>query len=126
MHISSFGSLNYASLVSLVTDNTNLFTYSASIRAYSSNLSNTVGKPHSLAVYKQILLNYIVPDCISIPFILKGRVNVDQSDDALSVNFGVVDDVYVRNLMIGIYTGFGVLTCSQKVFDEMFESVIVS
>ncbi|XP_071687148.1 pentatricopeptide repeat-containing protein At5g66520-like [Rutidosis leptorrhynchoides] len=129
--LSSSGSLSYASRVFRVTDDPNLFIYNAMIRAYSSNPSNALEKPHSLALYKQMLLNYIVPDCITIPFLLKECVNrldfiVGQSVHAHSVKFGVQDNVYVRNSMIGFYTGFGVLTCARKVFDEMPERDVVS
>lgn len=98
------------------------------IRAYSTE-SNEY--PLSLVLYKQMLLNYIVPDCITIPFLLKECVSrfdfvSGESIYAHSVKFGVYDNVYVRNSVIGFYNGFGVLSSALNVFDEMSERDIVS
>lgn len=122
--VSSSGSLSYATRVFRVTDNPNLFIYNAMIRSYSCEFSNKDEKPRSLILYKQMLQNCIVPDCISIPFLLKecmGRLDfvAGQTIHAHSVKFGLDDDVYVRNSVIGFYSSCGVLTCARKVFDEM-------
>ncbi|KAK9053438.1 hypothetical protein SSX86_030072 [Deinandra increscens subsp. villosa] len=129
--VSDSGSLAYASRVFQATDNPNLSMYNAMIRAYSSQFRNRDENPRSLVLYKQMLLNYIVPDCITIPFILKECVSrldfvVGQSIHAHSFKFGIHDDVYVGNSMISLYTGCGVLRCAYKVFDEMSERDIVS
>ncbi|KAI3731276.1 hypothetical protein L1987_62464 [Smallanthus sonchifolius] len=129
---SNSGSLTYASRVFQATNNPTLSMYNAMIRAYSSQFSNRDENPRSLLLYKQMLFNYIAPDCITIPpFILKECVSrrdfvVGRSIHSHSVKFGVHDDVYVRNSMISFYTGFRVLTCARKVFDEMSERDVVS
>ncbi|KAK9063233.1 hypothetical protein SSX86_017103 [Deinandra increscens subsp. villosa] len=129
--VSDSGSLAYASRVFQVTDNPNLSMYNAMIRAYSSQFRNRDENPRSLVLYKQMLLNYIVPDCITIPFILKECVSrldfvVGQGIHAHSVKFGIHDDVYVGNSMISLYTVCGVLRFAYKVFDEMPKRDIVS
>ncbi|KAI3735205.1 hypothetical protein L6452_14695 [Arctium lappa] len=129
--VSSSGSLTYASHVFRVTHNPNLAIYNAMIRAYSCEFTNKDDKPRSLVLYKQMLLNCIIPDCITIPFLLKecgSRLDllVGQSIHAHSVKFGLHDDVYVRNSMIGFYFACGVLTYACKVFDEMSKRDIVS
>ncbi|KAI3817937.1 hypothetical protein L1987_11738 [Smallanthus sonchifolius] len=128
---SNSGSLTYASRVFQATNNRNLFMYNAMIRAYSSQFSTRDENPRSLLLYKQMLLNYIAPDCITIPFILKECVSrrdfvVGRSIHAHSFKFGVHDDVYVGNSMISFYTGFRILACARKVFEEMSERDVVS
>ncbi|XP_024991318.1 pentatricopeptide repeat-containing protein At5g66520-like [Cynara cardunculus var. scolymus] len=129
--VSCSGSLTYASRVFRVTDNPNLPIYNAMIRAYSCQFSNKDHKPHSLVLYKQMLLNCIVPDSITIPFLLKECGSrfyfvVGQSIHAHSVKFGLHHDVYVGNSMIGFYFACGVLTYACNVFDEMSKRDIVS
>ncbi|KAL8242132.1 hypothetical protein R6Q59_012434 [Mikania micrantha] len=129
--VSDSGSLTYASRVFQTTDNPNRFMYNVMIRAYSCESSNRDEDPRSLVLYKQMLLNNFVPDCITIPFILKECVSrldflVGLSIHAHSVKFGLHDDVYVRNSTINFYTACGLLKCAWKVFDEMSKRDIVS
>ncbi|KAK1415323.1 hypothetical protein QVD17_31102 [Tagetes erecta] len=129
--LSNSGSLAYASRTFQSIKTPNLFMYNAMIRAYSCKFTNSNENPRSLVLYKQMLFNYIVPDCITIPFVLKECVSrhdfvVGRSVHGHCVKFGVDDDVYVGNGMIGFYTGFGDLRCAYKVFDEMSERDVVS
>ncbi|KAJ0713971.1 putative tetratricopeptide-like helical domain superfamily [Helianthus annuus] len=129
--LSDSGSLAYASRVFQTTHNPNLPIYNSMIRAYSSNFRHKDQNPQSLILYKQMLVNNIVPDGITIPFVLKECVNrldfvVGRSVHAHSVKFGVQDDVYVGNSVIGLYVGCGVLECARKVFDEMSKRDVVS
>ncbi|KAI7727288.1 hypothetical protein M8C21_026949 [Ambrosia artemisiifolia] len=77
-----------------------------------------------------MLLNYVVPDGITIPFVIKEcvkRVDVvlGMSVHVHSVKFGLQDDVYVGNSMISLYS-CGDLMDARKVFDEMSERDVVS
>ncbi|KAL4574858.1 hypothetical protein LXL04_021698 [Taraxacum kok-saghyz] len=126
--VTSPGSFNYAARVFQATENPNLFIYNAMIRSYS-NKNET---PHSsLVLYKQMLLNSIVPDCITLPFLMKECTTrpdfiSGQTIHAHSIKFGFADDVYVGNSMINFYSACGVLTCARKVFDEMSKRDTVS
>ncbi|KAI3517617.1 hypothetical protein L1887_16832 [Cichorium endivia] len=129
--VSSSGSLSYAARVFQVTENPNLFIYNAMIRSYSCGYSDKDEKPRSLFLYKQMLLNCIAPDCITLPFLLKECISrldfvTGQSIHAHSVKFGLHSDMYVGNSLIGFYSTCGVLTYARKVFDEMSKRDTVS
>ncbi|XP_076899101.1 pentatricopeptide repeat-containing protein At5g56310-like [Bidens hawaiensis] len=135
----AFGSLAYATRVSKTLKFPNLYIYNSLIRANSSQLSKFKFNRHcercerqeAVLLYKQMLVDTISPDNITIPFVVKECVSsggflLGQCVHAHSVKFGLIGNVYVSNSLIGFWGGFGDLGRARQVFDEMPQRDVVS
>lgn len=85
----------------------------------------------SLHLYKQMLCCGLLPDCITLPFLLKECSKrfdglTGRGIHAHAVIFGYEGDVYVQNALISLYSKCGVLGDARKVFDEMPNRDVVS
>ncbi|XP_041002642.1 pentatricopeptide repeat-containing protein At5g66520-like [Juglans microcarpa x Juglans regia] len=131
--ISDSGSLSHAADVFRLIKNPNTSVYNVMIRAYASktNGGDDTNSCPSLILYKQMLHGGIAPDYLTFPFLLKEctrRLDGDtgQSIHAQAIKFGLYDDVFVQNSMIGLYMACGYLTFAWKLFDNMLDRDVVS
>ncbi|PON59993.1 Tetratricopeptide-like helical domain containing protein [Trema orientale] len=131
--ISSSGSLSYATDIFRLIKNPNLYIYNIMIRAYAGR--NCGGdKNHSfksLLLYKEMLYEGIMPNCLTFPFLVKEcATRIDggtgRSIHGQVIKFGFYNDVFVQNSLINLYSACGFLSVARKLFDEMLKRDVVS
>ncbi|XP_051122779.1 pentatricopeptide repeat-containing protein At5g66520-like [Andrographis paniculata] len=123
-------SLSYACKIFSLIQNPTLFSYNAIIRANSTNPTHPSSSA-SLILYKQLLANGLLPDSITLPFVLKecstrADLIAGRGVHAHGLKFGYESDVYVQNSLINLYSECGVSEDAHKVFDEMPNRDVVS
>lgn len=84
-----------------------------------------------LALYKEMMASGLVPDCITLPFLLKECSKRFDGPTGRAVHvhivkFGYEGDVYVQNALINAYSECGGLEDARKVFDGMPNRDVVS
>ncbi|KAL8519451.1 hypothetical protein ACS0TY_010401 [Phlomoides rotata] len=126
----SSASLPYANKIFKRIPSPTLFIYDAMIRASAMKIKDTTSC-ESLLLYKQMLCSGLLPDCITLPFLLKECSKrfdglTGRAIHAHAVKFGHKGDVYVQNALISLYSKCGVLGDARKVFDEMPNRDVVS
>ncbi|KAL3650460.1 hypothetical protein CASFOL_006863 [Castilleja foliolosa] len=123
-------SLCYANKIFNLIPSPSLFTYNAMIRAKSTKIDGPTSFG-SLILYKEMLGRGLVPDSITLPFVLKEcstRVDMfsGRTVHGHAVGLGFAVDVYVQNALINLYSECGLLEDARRVFDEMPHRDIVS
>ncbi|KAL7147533.1 hypothetical protein ABFS83_06G113900 [Erythranthe nasuta] len=126
----STASLPYANKIFKFITHPSVFVYNAMIRANATKIKDPNSR-ESLFLYKEMLGSGLVPDCITLPFVLKECSNrfdglMGRVIHAHAVGFGYEVDVYVQNALISLYSECGVLEDAMKVFDEMPHRDVVS
>lgn len=126
------GSFSYATNVFHMIKNPDLGAYNIMIRAYASmEGGDDTHFSRSLMLYKQMLSNGIVPNCLTFPFIAKGCTRrldgaTGQVIHAQVIKFGFFNDVFVGNSFISLYMTCGLWNNARKLFDEMFVKDVVT
>ncbi|XP_073314626.1 pentatricopeptide repeat-containing protein At5g66520-like [Primulina huaijiensis] len=123
-------SLHYANKIFNLVPKPSLFMYNAIIRANSVKIKDPLWC-ESLILYKAVLHDNLLPDCITFPFVLKEcekrvDVTIGRSIHAHVVKFGCGSDVYAQNSLMNLYAECGVLEDAGRVFDEMSNRDVVS
>ncbi|BFG13924.1 hypothetical protein CerSpe_001980 [Prunus speciosa] len=104
-----------------------LFMYNSLIRGYSSaGLCD-----EAVLLYVQMVVNGILPDKFTFPFVLSGCSKVVAFSEGVQlhgalVKMGLEEDAFIENSLIHFYAECGELDYSRKVFDGMAERNIVS
>ncbi|KAL7149713.1 hypothetical protein ABFS83_05G059200 [Erythranthe nasuta] len=97
-----------------------LFHYNAVVRGFS-NSKNPIKCVH---VFAQMLMNGVVPDYLTYPFVVKASARVSDPKLGASVHGhvlrnGFASDVFISNSLVHMYGSTGDVGCARKVFDEM-------
>lgn len=107
--------------------NGTLFMYNSLIRGYS-----TAGLgDEAILLYVQLVVNGIMPDKYTFPFVLSGCVKVEAFREGIQlhgavVKMGLEEDVFIGNSLIHFYAESGAIDKGRKVFDEMLDRNVVS
>ncbi|KAF3455648.1 hypothetical protein FNV43_RR00287 [Rhamnella rubrinervis] len=107
--------------------NGTLFMYNSLIRGYS-----TAGfGDEAILLYVQLVVNGIMPDKYTFPFVLSGCVKVEAFREGIQlhgavVKMGLEEDVFIGNSLIHLYGESGAIDKGRKVFDEMLDRNVVS
>ncbi|EPS64702.1 hypothetical protein M569_10080 [Genlisea aurea] len=123
-------SLCYANKIFNRTPNPTIYMYNAMIRANATKTRHP-DSCECFVLYKQMVGNGLVPDCVTFPFVLKecwrrfDLVAGRSLHDHL-VKFGYETNVFVQNGLIRLYSECRVLEDAWKVFDEMSNRDVVS
>ncbi|KAL8529078.1 hypothetical protein ACS0TY_006515 [Phlomoides rotata] len=104
-----------------------LFAWNTLIRAYS----NSSAPIESIKLFAELLSGELKPDNFTYPFVIKacGRglmLGVGGSVHSMALKVGFGSELHVRNTVLTMYGGCGVVEFSRKVFDEMSERNVVS
>ncbi|KAL6526943.1 hypothetical protein OROGR_016033 [Orobanche gracilis] len=123
-------SLPYARKIFSCTQHPTLFVYNAMIRANATKIKEPTSF-ECLILYRKILGEGLIPDCITLPFVLKECSKrfdglTVRAVHAHTVGFGYECDVYVQNALISLYSDLGILEDARRVFDEMSNRDVVS
>ncbi|KAM6556465.1 hypothetical protein CsatB_003484 [Cannabis sativa] len=131
--ISHMGSLSYAADVFRVIENPNLHVYNIMIRAYASKDFgwDETYSFKSLLLYKSMLCDGILPNCLTFPFLVKECAKRVDSGTGRSIHcqiirYGFYEDTYVQNSLINLYSACGFLSTARVLFDEMLKRDVVS
>ncbi|KAF4396479.1 hypothetical protein F8388_005749 [Cannabis sativa] len=131
--ISHTGSLSYAADVFRVIENPNLHVYNIMIRAYASKDFgwDKTYSFKSLLLYKSMLCDGILPNCLTFPFLVKECAKRVDSGTGRSIHcqiirYGFYEDTYVQNSLINLYSACGFLSTARVLFDEMLKRDVVS
>ncbi|XP_047967581.1 pentatricopeptide repeat-containing protein At5g66520-like [Salvia hispanica] len=123
-------SLQYANKLFNFFEKPSLYIYNAMIRANATNIKEPTSR-ECLALYKEMMASGVVPDCITLPFLLKECSKRFDGPTGRAVHvhivkFGYEGDVYVQNALINTYSECGGLEDARKVFDGMPNRDVVS
>ncbi|KAH6815553.1 hypothetical protein C2S51_020373 [Perilla frutescens var. frutescens] len=126
----STASLKYANKIFDHIAKPSLYIYNALIRANATKIK----EPTScvcLTLYKDMIGGGLVPDCVTLPFLLKECSKrfdgyMGRAIHVHVVKFGYEGDVYVQNALIHFYSECGVLEDAGKLFDGMSNRDVVS
>ncbi|KAH6784947.1 hypothetical protein C2S52_009906 [Perilla frutescens var. hirtella] len=107
-----------------------LFAWNVLIRAYSKSSSAPIEAVNLFAALLRAP-GALRPDFFTYPFVFKacGRcsmLGVGGSVHSLALKAGFVSESHVRNTLLTMYGGCGVVESARKVFDEMSERDVVS
>ncbi|KAK6146583.1 hypothetical protein DH2020_020452 [Rehmannia glutinosa] len=112
--------IDYAHRFFLQLPNPTLFHYNAVIRGFS-NSKNPIKCIH---IFAQMLLNGVVPDYLTYPFLAKASARL--SDPKLGgcihgrvLRSGFASDIFISNSLIHMYGSSCEIECARKMFDEM-------
>ena len=122
---SNLGSFSYATNVFRMINNPDLRVYNIMIRACASVKENDdIRSCRPVVLYKKMLCNGVVPNCLTFPFLVKDCTR--KLDDATGqcihaqvIKFGFCSDIFVGNSLICFYTACGLLNHARRLFDEM-------
>lgn len=132
---SKYGSFSYANNVFHMIKSPDLGVYNIMIRACAGMEGGVDDETQyyfrALMLYKKMLFNGIVPNCLTFPFLLKGcnrmlDVATGQVIHAHVMKFGFLNDVFVGNSLITLFMNCGLLNNALKLFDEMLVRDIVT
>ncbi|XP_058737672.1 pentatricopeptide repeat-containing protein At3g26630, chloroplastic-like [Vicia villosa] len=126
---SSYGKVDYASLVFDQLDSPDTFTWNVMIRA-----CNTSGSPEkAIFLFKEMYCHGFETDKFTYPFVLNaciasGFIDFGRVVHGVSIKMGFWSDVYVQNNMMNLYfkCGRDVVEDGWKVFDRMRVRNVVS
>ncbi|XP_012569197.1 pentatricopeptide repeat-containing protein At3g26630, chloroplastic [Cicer arietinum] len=124
---SSYGKMNYSTLVFDQLTVPDTFTWNIMIRSY-----NTSGSPEkALLLFKDMLCHGFITDKFTYPFVINACIASNEIDfgrltHGLSVKMGFWSDVYVQNNMMNFYFKCGNIDDGWKVFDKMRVRNVVS
>lgn len=128
LHISSsYGDINYASLVFNQITSPDTFTCNVMIRACSTCDSHE----HALHIFKLMLCHGPTPDKFTFPFVMNTCLDICAVDfgklvHALAIKMGFLSDVYLQNTLMNHYFKCEDIECGCKVFDKMRVRSVVS
>ncbi|KAL6566262.1 hypothetical protein OROGR_001877 [Orobanche gracilis] len=112
--------IDYAHRFFLQLPNPTLFHYNALIRGFS----NSKKAIKCIYVFAQMLLNEVVPDYLTYPFLVKASARL--SDAKLGgcihgrvLRTGFASDIFISNSLIHMYGSSGEIATARSVFDEM-------
>ncbi|KAK7336212.1 hypothetical protein VNO77_16746 [Canavalia gladiata] len=117
---SSYGKMNYATLVFDQLNYPDIFTWNVMIRAYTVS-----GSPEkALLMFKAMLCQGFVPNKYTYPFLINACIASSSFDfgrvvHALAIRMGFWNDLYVQNTMIKLYFNCENGDDGRKVFDKM-------
>ncbi|KAK6803044.1 hypothetical protein RDI58_000828 [Solanum bulbocastanum] len=85
----------------------------------------------SLNLYKQFQEIGLKPDRFTFPIVLKVSghclmIGTGGSLHSMAVKSGFSSDLHMKNTLLRIYAGFGLIRFARQVFDEMLQRDIVS
>ncbi|XP_042062239.1 pentatricopeptide repeat-containing protein At5g66520-like [Salvia splendens] len=123
-------SLQYSNKLFNFFEKPSLYIYNAMIRANATKIKEPTSR-ECLALYKEMMASGLVPDCITLPFLLKECSKRFDGPTGRAVHvhivkFGYEGDVYVQNALINTYSECGSLEDARKVFDGMPNRDVVS
>ncbi|BAT84879.1 hypothetical protein VIGAN_04234600 [Vigna angularis var. angularis] len=117
---SSYGKLNYATLVFDQLNSPDTFTWNVMIRAYTIS-----GSPKmALLLFKAMLCQGFAPDKFTYPFVISACVASNALDlgrvtHALAIKMGFWSDLYVQTNLMNLYFKCKDVDDGWKVFDKM-------
>ncbi|TKY62942.1 Pentatricopeptide repeat-containing protein [Spatholobus suberectus] len=117
---SSYGKMNYATLVFDQLNAPDTFTWNVMIRAYTIS-----GSPNmALLLFKVMLCEGFAPDKFTYPFVINACMASSAFDlgrvaHALAMKMGFWGDLYVQNTMMNLYFKCENVDGGWKVFDKM-------
>ncbi|KAK7336211.1 hypothetical protein VNO77_16745 [Canavalia gladiata] len=117
---SSYGKMNYATLVFDQLNYLDTFTWNVMIRAYT-----TGGSPeNAILLFKAMLCQGFTPDKFTYPFVINACMASSSLDfgrvvHALAIKMGFWSDLYVQNTMMKLYFKCENVDDGWKVFDKM-------
>lgn len=118
------GELNYARLVFDNIPKPTTFTFNSIIRAYT----NQDSPQQALSFYVELIELGRVPDKFTLPSLFKCSQGLDDGIQLHShaIKFGFASDPYIQNTLMNMYSTYGCLTSSRKVFNKMTNKTLVS
>ncbi|CAN6462826.1 unnamed protein product [Victoria cruziana] len=120
-------SIDYARKVFEGSKGVSLFMYNSLIRGYSH-----VGNgEEALLLYCRMLLERILPDHFTFPFLLNACAKVQAEKEGLQVQaslikLGLESDIFIQNSLMHFYAVCGDMHLAKKVFDGMSGRNVVS
>ncbi|XP_021912308.1 pentatricopeptide repeat-containing protein At3g26630, chloroplastic-like [Carica papaya] len=124
---SSYGKMDYATLVFHQLHQPSTFSWNLMIRAFTTN-----AKPlQALLFYNLMICQSFQPDKFSFPFVLKACValsnlNKGKEVHALAIKTGLFRDTFLQNTLMDLYFKSGDLDSGFKVFQKMRVTNVVS
>ena len=124
---SSYGKMDYATLLFHQIKYPDTFTWNAMIKAYTIS-----GSPdHALLLFKLMLCHGFQLDKFTFPFIINActassAINLGKVLHALAIKMGFSGDIYVQNTLMNLYFKCETTDCGCKVFDKMRVRSVVS
>ncbi|PIN15424.1 hypothetical protein CDL12_11936 [Handroanthus impetiginosus] len=124
---SSYGELDYATLLFQQIENPSTFAWNLLIRAYTVNDCSR----RAILLYNLMICRSVNVDKFTFPFVMKACLAcccVEKAKEVygLAVKTGFCRDVYLNNVLMDLYLKCGVLDDGLKVFDKMRVKTIVS
>ncbi|KAK6161806.1 hypothetical protein DH2020_005187 [Rehmannia glutinosa] len=124
---SSYGELDYATLVFQQIENPSTFAWNLLIRAYTVNGCSR----RAVLLYNLMICLGVSVDKFTFPFVMKACLACSCVEKAkevygLAVKTGFCGDVYLDNVLMDLYLKCGVLYDGLKVFDKMRVKTVVS
>ncbi|KAL0456823.1 UNVERIFIED_CONTAM: Pentatricopeptide repeat-containing protein, chloroplastic [Sesamum latifolium] len=124
---SSYGELDYATLVFEQIENPSTFAWNLLIRAYTVNDCSL----RAIIFYNLMICRGVDVDKFTFPFVMKACLAccyVEKAKEvyAFAVKTGFSGDVYLDNVLMDLYLTCGNLSEGLKVFDKMRIRTIVS
>nr|AYM00639.1 pentatricopeptide repeat protein [Salvia miltiorrhiza] len=117
---SASSDINYAHRFFLQLSNPTLYHYNALIRGFA----NTKNPAKCFLIFAQMLLNGVVPDYLTYPFLAKAAARLSNSKAGGCVHSrvlrsGLVSDLFICNSLMHMYGSSNEVRSARKVFDEM-------
>ncbi|KAI3996123.1 hypothetical protein MKX01_031477 [Papaver californicum] len=128
--LSPLGNLHYAALVFDKIENPGVNLYNIIIRGFASSKDKN-SLENSLYFCCGMLENGLVPDNLTIPFVLKActmakALREGEGIHCYAVNTGVLSDVYVKNTLMRLYAVCGLCHAAKKLFEGSAQRDLVS
>ncbi|XP_057971113.1 pentatricopeptide repeat-containing protein At3g26630, chloroplastic [Malania oleifera] len=124
---SSYGKMDYATLVFRQMQNPLSFAWNIMIRGHTLN-----GDSHkALLLYKLMIFQCVAPDKFTFPFVIKACIASSAIDKGrevhvMAIKTGFAGDVFVQNTLMDLYLKCGGLVDGRKVFHKMRVRNVVS
>ncbi|KAH7521049.1 hypothetical protein ACOSP7_002162 [Xanthoceras sorbifolium] len=124
---SSYGNLDYATLVFHQLHSPHVFTWNLMIRA----LTNSGRSRQALLLYNLMICKGFPPDKFTFPFVIKACVasfDVEKGKEVqgLAVKTGFFRDMFVQNTLMDLYFKCGDVDGGRKAFEKMRARSVVS
>lgn len=124
---SSYGELDYATLVFQQIENPSTFVWNLLIRAYTVNDCSR----RAILLYNLMNCRGVRVDKFTFPFVMKSCLACSSIEKAkevygLAVRAGFYGDVYLDNVLMDLYFKCGVLDDGLKLFNKMRVKTVVS
>lgn len=124
---SSYGELNYATILFNQINSPDTFTWNVMIRAYTLYGSHE----QALLMFKLMVCQGFPPDKFTFPFVINAclptcALDFGRSVHSFAIKMGFSGDIYVQNTLINLYLKCENIDCGCKVFDKMGVRNVVS